>query len=111
MNVIQEAVVGGRPSFGVWAAAPSQSGVEVLGRSGIDWVLLDMQHGNVDEGSILPLIQAAELGGAGALVRVGWTNARLIMRVLDLGAIGVVVPMVSTREQATIAAQSVRYPP
>jgi 4-hydroxy-2-oxoheptanedioate aldolase len=111
MNVIQQAVADGRPTFGVWASAPSQSAVEVLGRSGIDWLLLDMQHGNVDEGSILALIQATELGGAGALVRVGWTDARLIMRVLDLGAIGAVVPMVSTKEQATIAAQSVRYPP
>jgi 4-hydroxy-2-oxoheptanedioate aldolase len=111
MNVIQQAFADGRPSFGVWAAAPSQAGVEVLGRSGIDWVLLDMQHGNVDEGSILPLVQATELGGGGALVRVGWTDARLIMRVLDLGAIGVVVPMVSTKEQATIAAQALRYPP
>jgi 4-hydroxy-2-oxoheptanedioate aldolase len=111
MNVIQQAVADGRPTFGVWSAAPSQSGAEVLGRSGIDWVLLDMQHGGVNEASILPLIQATELGGAGALVRVGWTDPRLIMRVLDLGAIGVVVPMVSTKEQATIAAQAVRYPP
>jgi 4-hydroxy-2-oxoheptanedioate aldolase len=111
MNVIQEAMAAGRPSFGVWAASPSQGGVEVLGRSGIDWVLLDMQHGGVEEHNLLPLIQATELGGAGAVVRVGWTDPRLIMRVLDLGAIGVVVPMVSTREQAEIAAQAVRYPP
>jgi 4-hydroxy-2-oxoheptanedioate aldolase len=111
MNVIQEAMAAGRPTFGVWADAPSQGSVEVLGRSGIDWVLLDMQHGGVEEHNLLPLIQAAELGGAGALVRVGWTDPRLIMRVLDLGAIGVVVPMVSTRAQATIAAQAVRYPP
>jgi 4-hydroxy-2-oxoheptanedioate aldolase len=83
----------------------------VLGKSGIDWVLFDLQHGAATEASLLPLIQAVELGGSSAVVRVGWTDPRLIMRVLDLGAIGVVVPMVSTPEQAHIVAQAMRYPP
>ena len=111
MNVIQQATAEGRPTFGVWSAAPSQPGAEVLGRSGIDWVLLDLQHGAGNEGNLLPLIQAVELGGSSALVRVGWNDPRLIMRVLDLGAIGVVIPMVSTPEQAHLAAQAMRYPP
>jgi 4-hydroxy-2-oxoheptanedioate aldolase len=110
-NVIQQAAVDGRATFGVWSAAPSQAGAEILGRSGIDWVLLDLQHGAGNEGDLLPLIQAIELGGSSALIRTGWCDAQLIMRAMDLGAMGVVVPMVSTPEQATIAARSVRYPP
>ena len=111
MNVIQQAAADGRATFGVWSSAPSQAGAEVLGRSGIDWVLLDLQHGAGNEGDLLPLIQAIELGGSSPLVRVGWCDPQLIMRAMDLGAMGVVVPMVSTPEQAHTAAQSVRYPP
>jgi 4-hydroxy-2-oxoheptanedioate aldolase len=111
MNVIQQAASEGRPTFGVWSAAPSQAGAEILGRSGIDWVLLDLQHGSANEGDLLPLIQAIELGGSSALIRVGWADPQLIMRAMDLGAIGVVVPMVSTPGQAEVAARSMRYPP
>jgi len=111
MNVIQEAARDGRPTFGVWSAVPSQASAEILGRSGIDWVLLDLQHGSANEGDVLPLIQAIELGGSSALVRVGWADPQLIMRAMDLGAIGVVVPMVSTPEQAQLAARAMRYPP
>ena len=111
MNAIQQAAADGKATFGVWSSAPSQAGAEILGRSGIDWVLLDLQHGAGNEGDLLPLIQAIELGGSSPLVRVGWCDPQLIMRAMDLGAMGFVVPMVSTPEQAHTAAQPVRYPP
>jgi 4-hydroxy-2-oxoheptanedioate aldolase len=95
----------------VWSASPSRVGVETLGRSGIDWVLLDLQHGSGTWDEAVGLIQAIELGGAAAVVRVGWSDPVLIMKALDLGAAGIVVPMVSTPEQAVAAAQSMRYPP
>jgi 4-hydroxy-2-oxoheptanedioate aldolase len=111
MNVIQKATSEGRPTFGVWSHISSQVGAEVLGQSGIDWVLLDLQHGASSETEVLPLIQAIELGGSSALVRAGSADPRAIMRVLDLGAIGVVVPMISTPAEALTAARATRYPP
>lgn len=111
MNVIQRRQAEGVPSFGVWSASPSRVGVETLGRSGIDWVLLDLQHGSGGWDEAVGLIQAIELGGSSAVVRVGWSDPVLIMRALDLGAVGVVVPMVSTPEQAAAAADAMRYPP
>ena len=111
MNVIQQAIADGRPSCGLWGASPSQSSAEALGRGGLDWVLLDMQHGAVCPADLLPLIQAVELGGGNVVVRVMENNPGLIMRALDLGAVGVVVPMVSTPAQARAAAEATRYPP
>jgi 4-hydroxy-2-oxoheptanedioate aldolase len=111
VNVIQQAMAEGRPSYGIWAAGPSAVTAETLGRAGLDWVLLDMQHGGVHAGDLLGLVQAVELGGSATVVRVAWNDPALIMRALDLGAIGVVVPMVSTAEQAGAAAQATRYPP
>jgi 4-hydroxy-2-oxoheptanedioate aldolase len=84
---------------------------ELAGRGGFDWVLLDCQHGAVSEADLLPCIQAIGLGGAPALVRVGSDEPRLIMRALDLGAAGVVVPLVSTPGQAAAAVAATRYPP
>jgi 4-hydroxy-2-oxoheptanedioate aldolase len=111
VNVIQQAMAEGRPSYGLWASGPSATSAEVIGRAGPDWALLDMQHGAVDAGNLLSLIQALEVGGGQAMVRVAQNDPPLIMRALDLGAIGVVVPMVSTPEQARAAAQACRYPP
>jgi 4-hydroxy-2-oxoheptanedioate aldolase len=111
VNVIQEALLAGRPTYGIWAAGPSAVAAETLGRSGLDWILLDMQHGAVTAADLLPLIQAIELGGSKPLVRVARNDSALIMRALDLGAIGVVVPMVNTAEDARAAADSTRYPP
>jgi 4-hydroxy-2-oxoheptanedioate aldolase len=57
------------------------------------------------------MIQALQLGGTPAVVRVPWTDAATIMRVLDFGATGVIVPMVNTAEEARLAASAMRYPP
>ncbi|WP_216913232.1 HpcH/HpaI aldolase family protein [Nocardia noduli] len=111
VNVIQRAFSEGRPSYGIWVAGPSQLAAEALGRGPLDWVLLDMQHGGIDASNLLPMIQAVELGGGASLVRVATNESSLITRALDLGAIGVVVPMVSTAQQARSAAAAVRYPP
>src|SRR3954453_6367472 len=99
MNVIQRRQAEGAPSFGVWSSSPSRVGVERIAASGLDWVLLDLQHGAGGWDEAGGLIQAIELGGSSAIVRVGWSDPVLIMRALDLGAVGVVVPMVSTPEQ------------
>ena len=111
MNVIQEAMLAGRPTCGIWGAGPSALTAETMGRSGLDWVLLDLQHGAVTDADLLPVVQAIELGGSKALVRVAKNDPALIMRALDLGAIGVVVPMVNTAEEARAAASATRYPP
>jgi 4-hydroxy-2-oxoheptanedioate aldolase len=60
---------------------------------------------------MIDTLRAVELGRTQTLVRVPWCTADYIMRTLDLGAGGVIVPMVSNAEQAAIAAQACRYPP
>ena len=111
MNAIKNAISDGAPSLGVWLSSGDPVIAELAGRAGLDWVLLDAQHGAVGDADLLPCIQAVNLGGAPALVRVGSADPRLIMRALDLGAAGVVVPLVSTPEQAAAAVAATRYPP
>lgn len=111
MDKIREAVAAGRPTLGAWCSLGDPIAAEMMGRAGYDWVILDAQHGGITWDNMLGAIQALDLGGTRALVRVGWTDPAQIMRALDLGALGVVVPMVSTAGQARIAAEATRYPP
>lgn len=111
MNPIRTRVAGGRPAVGAWVLSPSGLGAEILGAAGFDFLLLDAQHGGVTWDNMLGVLQGAGASQTTALVRVGWNNPELIMRALDLGATGVVVPMVSTPEEAARAAAATRYPP
>lgn len=111
MDKIRDAMVIGRPSFGSWIAIADSVAAEVLGKAGYDWAILDTQHGGIGWDDLLHVLQALDLGGTPGLVRVGWNEPMQIMRAMDLGAAGVIVPMVSTPEQAFIAAQAIRYPP
>ncbi len=111
MDAIRDADARGRPTFGSWISLRDSAAAEIMGKAGYDWVILDTQHGALGWDDLLGLMQALDLGATRALVRVGWNDPMQIMRALDLGAAGVIVPMVSTAEQARIAAQAVRYPP
>lgn len=98
-------------SFGSWVSIADPLCVELMARAGFDWLILDAQHGAINDGNLLGLLQAAELGGTPAYVRVKWNAPAEIMRALDLGAAGVIVPMVSNAEEAQRAARAIRYPP
>ena len=111
MNRIRLALSEHRASFGAWSVLPGSLTAEVMGGAGFDWVIIDAQHGGPAVGDLVPMIQALQLGGTPAVVRVPWTDQPTIMRVLDYGAAGVLVPMVNTAEDAAAAASAMRYPP
>ncbi|MBU6266705.1 MAG: hypothetical protein KGN34_04130 [Sphingomonadales bacterium] len=103
--------MGDKPEFASWITLGDAVVAEVMARAGFDWLILDGQHGAVNPGNLLGLLQAVDLGGTRALVRVSANDPAEIMRALDLGAAGVVVPLVSTAEEAARAARACRYPP
>ncbi|MFI6691184.1 HpcH/HpaI aldolase/citrate lyase family protein [Streptomyces sp. NPDC050433] len=102
---------GERPALGVFCSIPNVTAAEALAAAGFDFVLVDAQHGAATMDSLVSLLPALQLGGAPALVRLPWNDPALAMRALDLGAAGVVVPMVSTAEDAERAVAACRYPP
>lgn len=111
MNTLRDTLTSGQPSFGSWVSIGGAVAGETMGRAGYDWVICDLQHGGLGWEALLPTIQALELGHTPALVRVGWNDPAQIMRALDLGAAGVIVPMVSDARAAHAAVRAVRYPP
>ncbi len=111
MSSLSDRLSAGHAAFATWIAIANTYTAELVGAGGYDCVVIDTQHGGPTWDTVGPLIQALDLGRTPALVRVGGVDQVQIMRALDLGAAGVVVPMVSTVEQAQHAAQAMRYPP
>jgi len=111
MDSIRVKLAEGGSIFGTWIGLANTISAEIIGQAGYDFVISDTQHGGISPGDLLPLLQVFDFKNTPALVRVNWTDPAQIMRALDLGAAGVVVPMVSNARQARIAAEAVRYPP
>ncbi len=103
----------GEVCVGTHTYSASSANVEIIGRAGFDWVIVDCEHAPVEPGSLLlqDLVRAAELSGATPLVRVPENDDSMIMKVLDAGAAGVVVPHINDAESARRAVEATRYAP
>eukprot|EP00793_Prasinoderma_coloniale_P001497 PRCOL_00003301-RA len=90
----------------------SDTVAELLAAAGFDALVLDMEHGEAHAGNLGSLLRATKAGGASALVRVpSPDDTAAIGRALDLGADGLVVPMVETVTQAERVSRAAAYPP
>lgn len=110
-NPLRAAWAAGQATFGAWCTIPSSFATELAAAAGYDYVCVDMQHGAVGYTSAVPMLQAAALRGAAPVTRVPANDPAVIMKILDAGALGVIVPLVSTPEEAERAVAACRYPP
>jgi 4-hydroxy-2-oxoheptanedioate aldolase len=101
---------GTQPILGGWCAIPSGFATEILARS-FDWICIDMQHGLAGQGEMVSMLQSVAIRGTPALVRVPWNDPGAIMRALDGGAQGVIVPMVNSASEARQAVGACKYAP
>ena len=99
------------PSRGVWALTADVDLLLRLAGSGFDWVALDAQHGPVDRAVLHASGRAFSSAGAALVVRVPAVDPAWIGAALDAGAAAVVVPSVTGRADAVLAARASRYPP
>jgi 4-hydroxy-2-oxoheptanedioate aldolase len=104
-------VLGGDFLTGFWLNLGSSFTAEMAGLAGFDWVLLDHEHGVGGEETMQHQLQAVAATPATCLVRVAANEAPRFKRVLDAGAAGVMVPYVSTADEARAAVSAMRYPP
>src|SRR5881397_2418321 len=89
----------GQAAVGGWLTVPSSFSAELMAQAGFDWLCVDMQHGVIDYQEAV------------TIVRVPWNEPGSIMKALDAGAYGVIVPIVNTAEEAKAAVSACRYPP
>ncbi len=100
-----------RPLAGMWVCSGSPLVAEICAGSGLDLLLIDMEHSPNGLESVLAQLQAVAAYPVVDLVRVPSLDAVTIKQVLELGAQNLIVPMVSTAEEARRAVEAVRYPP
>lgn len=97
--------------LGTWLQINNAEVVEIIGNSEFSFVVIDMEHGNIWLESLEHLIRAAENAHLFPIVRVPENNASLILKVLDLGAKGLIIPHISSKEEAEKAVKAAKYPP
>jgi len=104
-------LVAREPLYGAWSVIPSALSVRLLAASGLDYVVIDLQHGGATESDLPALTSAIRLAGATPIARVRHAHTADIGRALDLGCEGVIVPNVDSAAQARQVTGAVRYPP
>src|SRR5574339_1053359 len=110
-NAFKRALRAGKAQIGLWSSLSSNYTVEVIAGTGFDWILLDTEHSPNDLESLLTQLQAAAPYPTHPVVRVPWNDMVTIKRTLDIGAQSLLVPYVSTKEEAQDAVSFTRYPP
>jgi len=101
----------GETLLGCWVGLGSPTSAEIVGNTGFDWVLIDMEHGLVDEQAALGIMQALEATPAGSVIRVLSANPQLVQRILDMGAEGLMFPRLTDAAQACEAISAMRFQP
>ena len=100
-----------KTTIGSWITLNNPSIAEIMADAGFDWLCVDLEHTITDYTEAQQIILAIQSKGIKAFVRVGENNARIIKRVLDAGADGIIVPSVNSALEAKKAVDSIKSPP
>ncbi|MGH3656728.1 MAG: HpcH/HpaI aldolase family protein [Micromonosporaceae bacterium] len=110
-NPVKAKLRAGEPVYGLFCAIPAPALVEMIGCAGYDFVVIDTEHTLVSPQELENLIRAAEAVSITPLVRVPEHDPGAILRALDAGAMGVVVPHVRSRSDVDAAIRAAKYAP
>src|SRR6476619_1370217 len=110
-NPVKDKLSRGEVVFGAFVPMPSPDIVEIVALAGFDFALLDAAHGRISPDDAYPMVLAAEARDIPAFVRIGENDRQVILKFLDLGVSGVMIPQTSTPELVQQAVEAVRYAP
>jgi len=111
INALKKKLAASQPTYGIWISLESATVSEMAVALGLDWIVIDAEHGHLDWKEILEHIRATVRSDTVALVRIAELNSGLIKRALDIGADGIVVPWIETPAQLKQAVAFANYPP
>ena len=110
-NRVKKVMRAGDLAIGTYVTLSDPQVVEIIGLAGFDAAFIDMEHTTFDLSMVERMVLSAELVGITPIVRVPGNDASLILRLLDLGTQGIIIPHVEGVEGARRAVDAVRYPP
>ena len=109
-NRFKQALRANKAQIGLWGSIPSNYTAEVVAGAGFDWFLIDSEHTPVDIETVLRMVQAVAAYPTEPVVRVPWNDMVTIKRVLDIGVQSILIPQVTTVEEARDAVSFARFP-
>ena len=110
-NRVKRVMRDGDLAIGAYVSFADPAVVEIIGLAGFDAAFIDMEHTAIDLAMVETMVRTAELAGVASLIRVYENDPGLILRILDMGAQGIIIPHVEGLEGAKRAVEAVRYPP
>ena len=111
INLTKEKLKSGAPAFGAIIHEYSPGTVELFGAIGYDFVMIDCEHGGMSVDQVENMVRGAEVFGITPIARIPNHDASTILRFLDRGVQGIIVPHINTRSQAEAVAKAARYHP
>ncbi len=100
-----------KPVVNTWLSIPNSFTAEAFGKMGWDAITIDMQHGQTDYSTSIGMLQALSSSPSTPMVRVPWAEPGIIMRMLDLGVLGIIAPMINSKEDCEKFVSYCYYPP
>jgi len=111
-NPLKAKLKAGEITVGIWATISHPDVSEVVAGAGFDWMVYDLEHSPYEVETAQELMQAASYNmDCIPLIRVAWNDVVMIKKALDVGAYGLIIPWVNTREEAENAVRYCMYPP
>src|SRR5579871_776797 len=108
---LYNALKAGGPTFGGWQMLPGSNHSRAIAQSGVDWICVDGEHGNIADNQMHEAVAAIAACGVSPIVRIPANEAWMVKRALDSGAHGICVPLLYTADDARSLVQSTKFPP
>lgn len=110
-NSLKKKLKAGNSVFGTWSMLSSPTVLNVIGYAGLDFVIIDLEHGPTSLETLESQLYAAEAAGISPIVRLAEPDAATILRVLELGAQSLIVSHIKSAESAKAVVEATKYPP
>jgi 2-keto-3-deoxy-L-rhamnonate aldolase RhmA len=108
---LKQRLRGGETTFGGWITVANPMVAEIMAGAGFDWVFIDTEHGGFSNEGFQTCLMAFNGSPTVPMTRVAWNDHVLIKQALDMGAEGILIPMVSSAAEARAAVSACKYPP
>ena len=99
------------PCINGWLSIPNSFTAEAMSKMGWDSITIDLQHGQNDYSTSIAILQAISNSNAVAFARVPWNEPGIIMKMLDLGVLGIIAPMINSKKECEDFVSYCNYPP
>ncbi len=110
-NLLKKRIAQGKTGFGVISPTIDPTICEYIGLTGMDFYMIDGEHGGITASDITNMIRACELRDCTPLARIRSVDAKLILQYMDAGIMGVMMPSIDTVDDVKRLVEAIKYPP